>query len=163
MRKTSWRTLHWPGMTVAFLALICVLASGTAFAMKKPDPVNASRLRGAIKGYDPVAYFTEGKPVKGKRAHRYEWMGAIWYFASAAHKEAFQQNPEKYAPQYGGYCAYAVSQGTIAGIDPRAWTIVVNKLYLNLSLRIQKLWQEDIPRHIAKADENWPKLLQGEL
>jgi YHS domain-containing protein len=163
MQENPWRFRLWHGIIVAMLALIVGLTSGTAYAMTKPDPINASRWRGAIKGYDPVAYFTEGKPVKGKRAHSYEWMGATWYFAHADHQAAFAKEPEKYAPQYGGYCAYAVSMGTVAGIDPQAWAIVDGKLYLNLSPHVQQLWKQDISGHIAHADANWPKIMQGEL
>ena len=126
------------------------------------EPVNSSLLRGAIKGYDPVAYFTQGGPAKGKGAHSHEWMGATWYFVSAENMALFAGDPEKYAPQYGGYCAYAVSQGYTAKIDPDAWKIVDDKLYLNFSRKVQKLWEEDIPGYIAEADANWPKILSGE-
>jgi hypothetical protein len=112
----------------------------------------------AIKGYDPVAYFTEGRPVQGSDEFEYEWMGADWRFATAANRDAFAAEPEKYAPQYGGYCAYAVSQGTTADIDPEAWTIVGDRLYLNLSKDVQKLWEQDVPGYIQKADANWPKI-----
>lgn len=163
MSGSTKRQHPWSCITIAMAATLMVLVAGTAFAMLKPAPVNASRWRGAIKGYDPVAYFTAGKPVKGASKYSYEWMGATWYFASPEHRDTFAKTPEKYAPQYGGYCAYAVSQGNVAAIDPRAWKIVAGKLYLNYSLRVQKLWEADIPGHIAHADDNWPKLLQGTL
>ena len=88
--------------------------------------------------------------------------GATWYFANAGNKDLFAADPEQYAPQYGGYCAYAVSQGYTAAIDPDAWKIVDDKLYLNFSLKVQKIWEEDIPGYIAKADVNWPQILSGE-
>ena len=114
----------------------------------------------AIKGYDPVAYFTQGKAVEGSGDYTFEYKGATWRFASAANKAAFEKSPEKYAPQYGGYCAYAVSQGHTASIDPEAWTIVDGKLYLNYSLDVRALWRQDIPGYIKQADANWPGVLK---
>jgi YHS domain-containing protein len=119
--------------------------------------VNASSWTGtAIEGYDPVAYFEEGKPVEGDSDYTHDWMGATWYFASAANRDLFAADPEKYAPQYGGYCAWAVANGYTAKIDPQAWAVVDDKLYLNYSLDVQKQWQQDVPGNITKADGNWP-------
>jgi YHS domain-containing protein len=123
-------------------------------------PINATLFGVAIKGYDPVAYFTVSKPVKGESDFAYEWNGATWRFASTAHRDAFKTEPEKYAPQFGGYCAWAVSQGDTAGIDPGAWKIVNGKLYLNYSLEIQKKWESDVPGNISKAEVNWLILLK---
>ena len=114
----------------------------------------------AIRGYDPVAYFTDGRPVPGKADLSSAWNGATWRFATAEHKAAFDAEPAKYAPQYGGYCAWAVSQGYTAPIDPNAWKVVDGKLYLNYSADVQKDWQKDVPGHIAKANGNWPGLEQ---
>ncbi|NQV60552.1 MAG: YHS domain-containing protein [Alphaproteobacteria bacterium] len=114
----------------------------------------------AIGGYDPVAYFTDGRAVEGKSAFTAKWMGANWRFASAANRDLFVAAPDKYAPKYGGYCAYAVAQNSTAKIDPRAWTIVNGKLYLNYSLDIQKTWSADRDAYIAAADKNWPGVLQ---
>lgn len=138
------------------LAVACLLP----LAARAEKPVNATLFGVAIKGYDPVAYFTDAKPVKGQAEFTFEWMGATWRFSSAAHRDSFQAAPEKYAPQYGGYCAWAVSKGDTAGIDPAAWKIVNGKLYLNYSSEIQKKWEGDVPGNIAKADVNWPKLLK---
>ena len=138
------------------LAVILSLAAGAAAAL---EPVFSTTSGGAIRGYDPVAYFTEGRPVEGKSAHRFEWSGATWSFASARNRAAFEADPEKYAPRYGGYCAWAVSQGYTASIDPDAWRVVDGALYLNYSLSVQKRWEKDIPGNIAKADVNWPGLL----
>ena len=113
----------------------------------------------AINGYDPVAYFTDSKPVPGSADHVVNWNGADWRFASAANKAAFESAPETYAPQFGGYCAYAVSKGYTATTDPAAWTVHDGKLYLNFSLRAQELWSEDIPGNIAKGNANWPAVL----
>jgi YHS domain-containing protein len=112
----------------------------------------------AIRGYDPVAYFTEQKPVRGSEQFRYSWMGATWLFASAANRDQFAANPAQYAPQYGGYCSYAVSKGHTASIDPEAWHIVDGKLYLNYSKGVQKTWEKDVPENIQKVDQNWPEL-----
>lgn len=114
----------------------------------------------AIRGYDPVAYFTNGEPVKGTGAFSHEWQGATWQFASAENRDSFASDPQKYAPQYGGYCAWAVKNGYTASIDPKAWKVVDGKLYLNYSLDVQKQWEEDIPGNIAEADQNWPGVLE---
>jgi len=124
------------------------------------EPVNKTSDGVAIKGYDPVAYFIDGKPVKGSRESEHVWMGAKWYFSNAEHRDLFIKNPEKYAPKYGGYCAYAVSVGTTADIEPEQWNIVAGKLYLNLSKKIRDKWSKDIPGNIKKADENWPNILK---
>ena len=112
----------------------------------------------AIRGYDPVAYFEQGEPVEGSAEHSLEWQGVTWHFASADHRRAFQQNPEKYAPAYGGFCAYAVANDQLASIDPTAWKIVDGTLYLNYSTDIQKQWEQDIPGYIEQAEINWPDL-----
>ncbi len=111
-----------------------------------------------IKGYDPVAYFTTGKPVKGAKDFEYQWMGATYRFSSKENLELFKKTPEKYAPQYGGYCSYAVSQGYTAPVDPEAWDIVNGKLFLNYSKAVQKKWREKRDEYIAAADKNWPAL-----
>lgn len=111
-----------------------------------------------IKGYDPVAYFTEGKPVKGSAEYAHEYDGHTFWFASEEHRRLFVADPEKYAPQYGGYCAWAVAQGELADIDPNAWAIHDGRLYLNYNANIQSRWEADIPGHIVRADANWPQL-----
>ena len=113
----------------------------------------------ALRGHDPVAYFTEDAPVRGRAEHAADWQGATWHFASAANRAAFLADPEAYAPQYGGHCAWAMAQGYKAPIDPTAWRIVDGKLYLNYNARIHRRWERDIPGFIAQADANWPGLL----
>ena len=145
----------------------CLATSLLSLALAVPaaalSPVNRTTFGGvAIDGWDPVAYFTDGKPVEGSKAYSFDWNGATWRFASAAHRDLFAQAPEKYAPQYGGYCAWAVSQGYTADIDPEAWTIDHGRLFLNYSLDVQKKWAADIPGNVAKGDGNWPKLLAGD-
>lgn len=145
-------------LTIVLLAATVAAAFAASARLGKVDPVNKNIFGTAIKGYDPVAYFTEGRPIKGRSEFQYEWLGAKWYFASAANRDAFAKNSIKYAPQFGGYCAWAVSQGYTAGIDPDAWKIVDGKLYLNYSKSVQKMWEQDVPGNIRKGNENWPKL-----
>ncbi len=138
-------------------AALVLLATAASAALA---PVNRTLFGGlAIDGYDPVAYFLDGRPVEGRREFSFAWRGATWRFASAAHRDLFASRPEAYAPQYGGYCAWAVAQGYTAGIDPAAWTIHDGKLYLNYDLEVQERWRRDVPGHVAKGDVNWPKLL----
>lgn len=113
----------------------------------------------AMSGYDPVAYFTDGHPVMGKAANALRWRGAVWYFATAEAMEAFEMNPVAYAPQYGGYCAYAMSKGAIAPTVPEAFTIHDGRLYLNFSTEVRTIWGADIPGNIALADSHWPSAL----
>ncbi|GAL36605.1 hypothetical protein JCM19240_2674 [Vibrio maritimus] len=141
-----------------FVSLFLWLSSSaSAFAL---EPVYSDFFGKAIRGYDPVAYFSQGKPVKGDGDYTYDWNGATWYFSSKQNQELFTADPEQYAPKYGGYCAWAVSKGYTAKIDPNAWHIHNNKLYLNYSKSVQSTWQQDIPGNIASADRNWPALLQ---
>ncbi|MFQ1700830.1 YHS domain-containing (seleno)protein [Loktanella agnita] len=112
----------------------------------------------ALGGTDVVAYFTQGQPVAGSAEITQEWQGVTWRFASADNKAAFAADPSRYAPQYGRYCAYAVSEGYTASTTPEAWRIVDDKLYLNYSIGVQQRWAQDIPGRIAAADANWPSL-----
>lgn len=143
-----------------------VIAAAMLLSMTVPSLAEAkseiykSWLGVAIKGYDPVAYHKDGKPVKGSDKYELKWKDAKWRFASAENRDLFESDPEKYAPRYGGYCAWAVSQGTTASVDPKnAWSIVDGKLYLNYDVDIQKKWEKDIPGNIKKADANWPSVL----
>lgn len=142
---------------VLILSLFVAFA-GSAGAAEKP--VNTTWRGVALDGYDAVAYFTEGKPVKGDERFTYEWNGAKWRFASAGHLELFRKDPVKYAPQFGGYCAWAVSEGYTADADPTAWKVVEGKLYLNYDTKVQKQWEEDVPGRIAMGNANWPHVLK---
>lgn len=113
----------------------------------------------AIRGTDPVAYFTDQMSVAGDPAHRLMWRGATWRFASMANRDLFEADPMAYAPQYGGYCAYAASKGAIATSVPEAWTIYEGKLYLNFSQNVRDIWRRDIPGNILRADGYWPDIL----
>jgi YHS domain-containing protein len=114
----------------------------------------------AIKGYDPVAYFIQNKAVAGMDAYTFEWSGSQWKFSSQTNLDSFKKAPEKYAPQYGGYCAYGCSENYKAPIDPEAFTILNNKLYLNYSMKVKTGWLKDTTARIKAADANWPALNQ---
>ena len=114
----------------------------------------------AVGGYDAVAYHKESKPVPGSDEFTHMWKGATWRFASKENLDAFVKEPEKYAPQYGGYCAFAVGHGALASGDPKIWKIVDGKLYLNLDQSVQKSWEKDMTSLIKRGDANWPKVLK---
>jgi hypothetical protein len=135
-----------------------VLLAQPALA-RSPDIYTGLLSGTAVGGYDPVAYFREGKPAPGKRDITWKWRGATWRFSSAGNRTAFQANPEAFAPQYGGYCAWAVAEGYTAKGDPKHWKIVDGKLYLNYDATVQATWQKDIPGNIARAQRNWPAVL----
>jgi len=144
-------------MPIRTLVLIAGILLSPAALAQKP-PVFSDR-DGAIRGHDAVAYFDRKGPVKGLKQFSQSWRGASWHFASAENRDRFAAAPDKYAPQYGGYCAYAVAQGYTADIDPAAWSIVDGKLYLNYSLGVRERWNRDIPGNLRKADANWPAVL----
>lgn len=121
--------------------------------------VYVSRGGVALKGYDTVVYHTENKAVEGEEEYATEWNGAIWYFSSDDNRQLFVADPERYAPQYGGYCAYAMAQNQIASIDPKAFSVVDDKLYLNYSTGVRRRWEaEGAERLIQRADWYWPAL-----
>lgn len=113
----------------------------------------------AVSGYDPVAYFAEGAAVKGSKEFSYNYEGASWRFSSAENLAKFKADPAAYAPQYGGYCAWAVSQGYTAPGNPQNWAVRDGKLYLNYNDKVQSDWLKDPDGFIAKADQNWPAVL----
>ena len=146
----------------AFIAVAISVVTHPSFAATAKQitahaPVPALNVKDgvAVKGYDPVAYFNDGKPVKGSPEHIFKWQGATWQFVSEEHRSAFMREPTKYAPQYGGYCAFAISQGSIVDIDPNQWKIVNGRLYLNANLVALTLWSHDPEGHIKKGDANW--------
>ena len=137
---------------------LAVLLACAAWAADPADPVNKNRKGIALRGYDPVAYFTEHRPVKGGDAFSYHWMGGTWLFSSAAHRDSFQGDPAKYAPQFGGYCAYAASENYIYDGDPEVWRVVDGKLYVNYNRKAQGLWEAKLTERIAAGHRNWPLL-----
>jgi YHS domain-containing protein len=125
----------------------------------KPPVYSEFRSKLALDGYDPVAYFKSGKAMKGSASHASSWNSASWHFASTDNKAAFDANPQAFAPQFGGYCAWAVFEGYTAKGDPNIWRIVGGKLYVNYNASVQRNWEKDVPGHIAKGEKNWPKVL----
>jgi YHS domain-containing protein len=120
--------------------------------------INTDAMGLMIRGYDPVAYFTEGRPVPGNPDISLEYRGAKYLFSSAQNRATFKADPEKYAPQYGGYCAFGVYEGKKFDIDPASWRIVDGKLYFNLNPVILEMWSKDIPKYLQEAEKNWPKI-----
>jgi YHS domain-containing protein len=112
----------------------------------------------ALRGYDPVAYFTEGGPKRGSPDFKSSYQGSEFHFASAANRDTFAANPEKYAPQYGGYCAYGLTRGYKAATDPAAFKVVDGKLYLNYNAQVQEIWNKDVPGFVKTADAKWPEV-----
>ena len=110
----------------------------------------------ALRGYDAVAYVKDGKAVKGSPQYKLEYKGSGFHFSSQAHRDAFAADPVKYAPQYGGFCAFGISKGYKAATDPAAFTVVNGKLYLNYNRDVQKQWSADVPGFVALADKQWP-------
>lgn len=150
-------------MRKLIFALVVAISPFTAAAPAFADqaPVHTALLsRVAVGGYDPVAYFTDGRPVRGSAEHSIVHQGYEYRFASAAHLAAFRAYPARYLPQYGGYCAWAVSQGYTAAGNPQNWRIVNGRLYLNYNDEIQRRWERDIPGFIQSADANWPAVLR---
>jgi hypothetical protein len=112
----------------------------------------------AIKGYDTVAYFTEGQAIKGNPEFAFSWQDAQWYFSNARHRDLFAANPELYAPQFGGYCANGLSKGKVVAADPEEWTIVDGKLYIKFNRSARDSWRQDKTAKIKKAEEKWADL-----
>lgn len=132
-----------------------LLPGGAAFAQDAP----VSNVGGiAIRGADTVAYFTEGRAVQGRAEFAVKWMGAVWYFASIENMERFMADPRAYAPQYGGYCAYAASKGAVAEADPNAFAIVDGKLYLTYSMSARESWSKDVPGNLGRANATWARI-----
>lgn len=143
-----------------FLFALLFALGVPALASASPAPsVSATEAGVAIGGYDPVGYFTEGRPVPGSDNLTLRWNGATWRFASAESRARFEANPDAYAPAFGGYCAWAISQNYIAPGDPQVWRIVDGRLYLNFNRRAQALWEADLAAAIARGNANWPTVL----
>jgi YHS domain-containing protein len=137
------------GILISF-SFIVLLAGFGDIAVGKSQAVDV-----AIKGYDTVAYFKDGKALRGNESYTFQWHGMTWYFSSKENRDLFAGSPEKYAPQYDGYCAWAMTEARKAQTDPEVWKIVNGKLYLNCSKVAYEKWSRDIPGNIKKADSNW--------
>lgn len=155
--KHALRSLR-RAVAVAITVAIALLPAAAAFAK---DPIYTTYFSNvAVGGYDVTAYFTDGKPVKGSKKFTAEYLGADWHFASAANRDKFAAAPAQYAPQYGGYCAWAVAQGDTASGDPQLWTLHAGKLYLNYNKKINDKWRADMENLIVAGDKNWPRVLE---
>lgn len=142
-------------LTKTLLSAAVLLTAVAATPALAKDYVHSTP---GISGYDPVAYFTEGKPMKGNGYNVTDYKGVTYAFATEENKETFEANPEKYVPAYGGWCAYGVAAGKKFVADPQVWKVVDGKLYLNLDRDIQGKWKQDIPGYIQDANENWKEI-----
>ncbi len=142
----------------AVLLAISVIGASVAGAEVRKPEVYTDFQGVAIRGYDTVAYFTENRAVKGTPAHAFEWNGAVWHFTSAEHRDLFAADPEKYAPEFGGYCAWGVYKDKVVNSNPEVFDIVDGRLYLNLSDKVQEKWRAQ-GGVIAAAKAHWPKVL----
>jgi hypothetical protein len=134
--------------------VLVVLMLTTAYAVKAQGPYFAKDSL-AILGYDPVAYFTDNKAVKGDPGISYRWQDVTWLFSNVEHKTAFVSAPEKFAPQFGGFCAYGASEQHLSPTDPEAWTIHQHRLYLNYNKKVKNLWLPDTTKRIPAAEAYW--------
>lgn len=148
MRQSIYRT-KLTAVTTVLAAILLFAAPTWAGEFFEKDGVT-------LRGYDVVAYFSDNKPIKGAAEHKAVYKGSTFYFASKANRDAFVAAPAKYAPQYGGFCAFGMAGGYKAATDPGAFTVVDNKLYLNYNRDIQKQWSADTSDFIVKANKNWP-------
>ena len=154
----------WAGL------LVLVLGGGgfAAFAVMTPQTElhatwNKSDQDVAISGYDTVAYFTDGRPVKGDAAISYAWRDAKWQFASESHRDMFAADPDQYVPEFGGFCAAAMTYGAVAKANPERWAIVDGKLYLNYDEYAYQVFHENLAENIAKADVKWAEKVEAEI
>ena len=138
---------------------VLILALAVALPAAAADPaLNLDAAGLALRGFDPVAYFRAGTPVRGRPDLAASHDGATYRFASAENRDAFLAAPARYLPQYGGFCAWAVAQGDKADGDPEVFRVVGDRLYLNYDRAIGRRWESDVPGNVAKADALWPKV-----
>jgi hypothetical protein len=158
---TTTRTSGTTGKAIAVAVAITVGPMITVLTAQPTSGTTYNATGGiALNGYDVVAYFTDGRAVRGAAAFSQVWRGTRWLFASASNRDAFIAAPEKYAPQFGGFCAYGVSRGYAVDIDPNAWSIVDGRLYLNYSKSVQRTWDKDRSGYIKRAETNWPAVAE---
>ena len=138
-------------MKTILISVLITFTLGKAIAQREV----LAKSHAAIQGYDPVAYFKLAMPVSGRPEFNYKWKNALWFFSSQQNLDDFKKNPEQYAPQFGGYCAYGMAAGHKVHASPDAWNVIDGKLYLNYNKSVQKLWNEDRRSNIEKAVKNW--------
>jgi len=152
--------MRYVALRLTLLAVVAAAVPASVPAATTPAPeVSAEADHLAARGYDVTAYFLHGKPVRGSKEHQFRYKGATWLFASAETLAKFKADPTAFEPQFGGYCAWAVSQGYIAPGDPDQWKIVDGKLYLNFNARAKELWEADQADAIKRGRANWPGVL----
>ena len=156
--RYQWAIITAAALSIALGAPQALAASAEVYQSGKDDKAVGENL--AAGGYDVVAYFTEKKPVLGKKEFETTWKDAKWRFSSKENLEKFQKTPEAFAPQFGGYCALALAYNSLAPGDPKAWSVVNGKLYLNLSPDIRTQWEKQKQSLIPRAEKNWPKILK---
>ena len=144
---------------ISTLILVLLIVAPITLQAKEMPVYASKRTNTAIKGYDPVAYFTENKALKGSKDIAYQWHGAQWLFSSKEHQSLFINDPEKYAPQYGGWCAYAMSDGRTVAINPKAFDVYNDKLYLNYNKSVLGHWRKEKDLFIKQADELYPDVV----
>ena len=144
------------------ICLVAAIALFTSIQLKAQKEQIYTSNSYAIAGYDPVAYFKNEKAVKGKKEYSYQWKDANWLFSTKEDMDLFAANPEKYAPQYGGYCAYGLSEGHKAPPDPNTWTIVDGKIYFNYSKDVKTMWIKNPKERIQEADKQWSSIKDKE-
>jgi hypothetical protein len=136
---------------------VCITRVARSADMRGVPAIDATHGVG-LEGYDAVAYFLDHKPIRGRDAYTHSWNGVVWKFASAEHRDLFAADPAHYAPQYGGYCAYAVANHTTVHGSPKQWAVVNDRLFLNNNPLAKKLWDRDRPGNIRAGDQNWPQI-----
>lgn len=147
----------WKVGSRVLLGLFVATALALSASAQTQKWINTGPDKVAIKGYDTIAYFTESRAIKGSSEFEFVWKDARWHFSSAANRNLFAANPDRYAPKYGGFCAKGMVRGNFATIDPEAWTIADGKLYLNFTKGTRERWRKNTAYYIKKADENWGK------
>ena len=147
LSKYQWALRLWWHVAITILLL--------SPAQAATSPINKQENGFAIHGYDTVAYFTQGKPMRGSSDYVAEYAGARWAFTTAEHKKLFEGDPEKYAPQYGGHCAFAAAHNALSDVDPTAWNIVEGKLYLNYGQQVARSWLGNLSTNLEKGDRFW--------
>lgn len=155
----KYHTSRWIAFCILSLCSLAVFAASPVNTLEKSGFFSYEASGVAIRGADTVAYFTEKKYIPGTDQFTSQWQGATWKFSSQQHLDLFNKNPEKYAPQYGGYCAYGVAKGSLVKIEPENWKVVDGRLYLNYNNKFQKKWEEDVSGFIEAADTKFSELL----
>lgn len=149
----------WSKLALLFLSVMLLVGATTGAFARSAETYTGFLSSLGAGGYDVVAYFNQGKAIEGRPEFTAQYKGATWQFASVRNLDLFRSNPTAYAPQYGGYCAWAVSQGYTAAGDPNVWRVVNGKLYLNYDKDVQAKWNADVAKLIAQGDRNWPAVL----